>query len=75
MEFIHAKDLHKLDNKKPFDITFIKKNGEQVTVLKAVMTSFFSSGLTMKIKFPGYNHPVTLRRSQVIAINNKELIV
>ena len=75
MEFFHSKDLHKLDNGKPFDITFIKNNGEEIAVHGAVMTSFFSSGLTMNIKFPGYNHPVKLRRSQVIAINNKELIV
>ena len=75
MEFIHAKELHKLDNGKPFEITFVKNSGEEVTVPNATMTSFYSSGLTMKIKFPGYSHPITLRRSQVKAINKKELIV
>jgi len=75
MEFFHAKDLHKLDNGKPFEISFIKKNGELINVKDAVVTSFYSSGLTMNIKYPGYNHPVKIRRSQIIAINNKELIV
>jgi hypothetical protein len=75
MTFIHAKELHKLEGNKPFTITFVKKDGEVVTVRDATMTSFYSAGLTMKIKFPGYNHPITLRRSQVLAINKKELIV
>jgi len=74
MEFFHTKDLHKLEGTE-FTISFIKKNGELVTVHNATMTSFYSLGLTMKIKFPGYGHPITLRRSQVTAINNKELIV
>lgn len=74
MNIIHSSELHKLEGK-TFDIEFIKKNGKIRTVKDVLCTSFWSSGLTMNIKYPGYPKPVKIRRTQIMKINGKELVL
>lgn len=74
MTYYHASELYKLEGQ-TFDIEFYKKNGEIREVKNVLCTSFYSKGLTMKIKYPGYGHSITVRRIQITKINGKELIV
>lgn len=74
MNYIHGSELYKLEGE-TFDIEYIKKDGVVRKVKNVLCTSFWSSGQTMNIKYPGYNHPVKIRRIQIIKINGKELIL
>ncbi len=73
MNVMYANELYKLEGE-TFDIEFVKKNGELREVKGVLCTSFFSSGSTMNIKYPGYSHTVKINRVQIVRINGKELI-
>ena len=72
---IHISQFHKLVENGEFSITFIAKDGHQVTSDKIICTSFHSKGRTMNIKFCDSEEVRKVRRCTITHVNGQEVVL